>query len=82
MPYKDKEKQRKAAADSQRRRYHAPGSTLKEYYRTQTRAVRSRKISPVAASKAAAVAEKLLQKAEVAARIQRLYTGKLTPGGF
>jgi len=72
MPCADKAKQRQAQADSQRKRYHAPGSKLPAYYRAKTRARRRR--DPMA------VARRLLAIATERARYG--YTGALKPKGF
>jgi hypothetical protein len=76
MPYKDKAKQRQAQAESQYRRYWAPGSTLLEYYRDKTREYRG---LPSRAKQKAKALELLARATQMA---RRGYSGTLRPGGM
>lgn len=75
MPYRDKTKQRAAQAASYRRRYHAPGSTLREYHRGYTVARRNR----IALAEAAEVRRNILLRREPN---RYGYAGTLKPRGF
>lgn len=66
MPYKNKDQQRKAQAESQRRRYRAPDSRLREYYAAQVRTVRAMakgEIAPAVETRTITSAKALVHRA-------------------